>query len=387
MRIATIHDACFHEENGSYYCNIIDYRLLSDLLKYFDSAVIVVRKGEMKSEYVKVDFENIKVYFVEAITKPKSLILNSIKIFSEIKDAVLMSDAVYCRGINGIIAQKFAERNGIPHFAYLGGCIYDSMKTFGSFNKKVIAKFALKVTQKSIANTSNVIYCSNYLTKRYPTSGKMYIWSGVKVNHITKEIVTKRDNKIARKKNSIRIGLIGYVSNKIKGIDTAIKALSKLDSKYHLKILGGGDHSTYDLLVKELKLEGRVTFCGVLVGGKEVFSWLDDIDIYIQPSLTEGLPKATLEAMSRGCPVISSNVGGLPDITNNKYLHEPGDDKKLSELLIELSTNEYEMRTLSRHSFIVAERYYPNVMEEAFTEVMEDIANQVRKLNLDKVSQ
>lgn len=379
MIIATIHDACFYEKDGSYYCNLIDYRMLVDFLKYFDHAVVVVRRGEFKSGYVKIDFDNITVNFVEAITTPKKFIFHSLKTFSKIRNVVLMSDAVYCRGINGMIAQYVAKLNCIPEFAFLGGCIYDSMKNFGSFYKSFMAKIAVKITKMSIANTTNVIYCSNYLVKRYPTSGKKFIWSEVKINQIDEQVKLKRTDKILYKKNIVNIGLIGYVSNKIKGIDTAIKALTSLDSNYHLKILGGGNHDKYDLLVKELNLSDRVTFCGVLVGGEEVFRWLDDIDIYIQPSLTEGLPKAALEAMSRGCPVIASNVGGLPDIVDNKYLHKAGDHKMLSELIVKLNTND-EMIRSSQHSFKVAEGYLVGSMEKIFNEVMENIIKQAREI-------
>ncbi|MBH0230749.1 glycosyltransferase family 4 protein [Halobacillus yeomjeoni] len=378
MKIATIHDACFYEENGEYYCNIIDYQMLIEFLRYFDSAQIVVRKGPMKPEYVKVSLDNINVEFVEAITAPKSFIFNALGTFKKIKNAVLKSDAVYCRGINGIIAQRYSKRYGIPHFAFLGGCIYDSMKNYGSFYKNIMARIALIVTKKSIYNTSNVVYCSNYLKKRYPTSGKEYLWSEVKIIQANEKVKENRFGKILNNKKPINIGLIGYVNNKIKGIDTAIKALSILGPNYQLKILGGGDHSQYDLLIKDLNLEDRVTFCGVLKGGDEVFSWLDEIDIYIQPSLTEGLPKATLEAISRGCPVISTNVGGLPDIVDNKYLHKPKDNKQLAKLLSDLSANPSEMKRLSNHSFKVADNYLSSRMEKVFVEMMADIVEQAR---------
>jgi glycosyltransferase involved in cell wall biosynthesis len=379
MILATIHDACFCEENGYYYCNIIDYQMLSDFLKYFDQVVIVVRKSEMKEEYVKVDYDNISVHFVNSITSPDRLIFYGLKTFNTIKNAVLMSDAVYCRGINGIIAQRIAKKTGIPEFSYVGGCIYDSMKSDGSLYKRILAKTAFKFMRKSIANATHVIYVSNYLKKRYPTNGKTYTWSGVKINQINEDIKKTRTERILIEKDILYLGIIGYVGNRIKGIDTAIKALAKLDLNYHLKILGDGNHNELDLLINKYNLTNRVTFCGVLVGGNEVLSWLDDIDIYLQPSLTEGLPKATIEAMSRGCPVISSDVGGLPDIVNNRYLHKPGDYIELSQLIKQLTINKEEMIEISRHSFEMAEKYLPNVMENKLNKALEDIVAEVKQ--------
>ena len=48
----------------------------------------------------------------------------------------------------------------------------------------------------------------------------------------------------------------------------------------------------------------------------KVFEWLDTIDLYVQPSLTEGMPRAAIEAMSRGCPVVVSDVGGLKNLVD-----------------------------------------------------------------------
>ena len=60
---------------------------------------------------------------------------------------------------------------------------------------------------------------------------------------------------------------------------------------------------------------------------------MDQVDIYIQPSLTEGLPRGLLEAMSRGCPAIASRVGGIPELLGNSCLHRPGDAEGLARLL------------------------------------------------------
>ncbi|NLJ17366.1 glycosyltransferase family 4 protein [Globicatella sulfidifaciens] len=379
MIIATVHDAAFHEENGIYYCHSIDYNLLTDLMKYFEQVNIVVRRGVKKPGYVKVDFSNINVYFVDAITTPSKFMGGAFNTYKVIRNVVLKSDLVYCRGINGIIAQYIAKKKGITDLVYLGGCIYDSMKHNGSFYKKIMAKIAFKTYQTSIKKSSNVIYVSRYLEDKYPTDGKAFTWSGVKINPSTNEIINNRNKRILNDKKEITIGLIGYVNNDIKGVDTAIIALRDLDKRYKLKILGAGNHDRYDRLTQELNLTDRVTFCGVLTGGGQVLSWLDGIDIYIQPSLTEGLPKATLEAMSRGCPVIASRAGGLSDIVSSEYLHEAKDADKLSKLLRQISSSEEEMLKLSKHSFKVAEQYSQYSMKKAFDSIMIEVTDQAKR--------
>lgn len=46
----------------------------------------------------------------------------------------------------------------------------------------------------------------------------------------------------------------------------------------------------------------------------DVFSWFDDLDIYIHPSKQEGLCRAIIEAMSRACPIIAADAGGHEQI-------------------------------------------------------------------------
>lgn len=65
--------------------------------------------------------------------------------------------------------------------------------------------------------------------------------------------------------------------------------------------------------------------CVSILGAKphsEVFSWLDSIDIYVQPSFMEGLCRSIVEAMSRACPVICTNVGGNYELVSSDCLFE-----------------------------------------------------------------
>ena len=70
-------------------------------------------------------------------------------------------------------------------------------------------------------------------------------------------------------------------------------------------------------------------FNGVLPSGQPVLNWLDDIDIYVQPSFQEGLPRALVEAMSGGRPAFASTTGGIPELLPADCLHCPGDAARL----------------------------------------------------------
>ncbi|WP_288729891.1 glycosyltransferase family 4 protein [uncultured Fusobacterium sp.] len=95
-----------------------------------------------------------------------------------------------------------------------------------------------------------------------------------------------------------------------------LQALFKLNNKnIHYMIIGQGrlKQALYDL-VKKLKLESQVHFLGYRTDIKELLSISD---LYVFPSIQEGLPVALMEAMATGLPIIASNIRGNRDLIQN----------------------------------------------------------------------
>ncbi len=53
---------------------------------------------------------------------------------------------------------------------------------------------------------------------------------------------------------------------------------------------------------------------------EDVFNWLETIDIYTQPSRQEGLPRALIEAMSRGLPAFGARTAGIPELLEKEFI-------------------------------------------------------------------
>lgn len=147
--------------------------------------------------------------------------------------------------------------------------------------------------------------------------------------------------KVEREKgNNIRISCIAF-HNKVKGIDVLINALYILKHKYNFKefvlieIGGGNDEYKKELenLVENLKLNENVQFYGLC---NNVPEFLSSIDIYVQPSRSEGIGIALMEAAAQGLPLIGSNIGGIPEIISdedNGFLFTPCNSEELAEKL------------------------------------------------------
>lgn len=108
--------------------------------------------------------------------------------------------------------------------------------------------------------------------------------------------------------------------------------------------------------------------CVSILGAKphsEVFSWLDSIDIYVQPSFMEGLCRSIVEAMSRACPVICTNVGGNYELVSSdsflkiqKRVYEKRKDCLINTKLISSVMMVRYLRYYGQTRFWMTDLYY-----------------------------
>jgi glycosyltransferase involved in cell wall biosynthesis len=132
-----------------------------------------------------------------------------------------------------------------------------------------------------------------------------------------------------------------------KGHTYLIQALHELNNENFLTLLVG-DGSLLDELeekVKELGLKPHVRFMGSR-DRKDIPRILAITDIFVLPSLSEGLPTAVIEAMAAACPVVATAVGGTGELIidgETGFLISPRDPKALAEKM-ELLLRDYELR-------------------------------------------
>jgi glycosyltransferase involved in cell wall biosynthesis len=107
-----------------------------------------------------------------------------------------------------------------------------------------------------------------------------------------------------------------------------------------------------------LGLQDNVTFLG---SRDDVPDILRDSDVFVRPSLTEGMPLAVLEAMACGLPVVATAVGGTGEVVrhlHNGLLVAPCDVTGLAKALIDVATNEALRERLGRNARLSVEDDY-----------------------------
>jgi glycosyltransferase involved in cell wall biosynthesis len=99
-----------------------------------------------------------------------------------------------------------------------------------------------------------------------------------------------------------------------KGNDHLVRAFAELvrDHDLHLAFIGDGEtRSALTQQVASLGLADRVTFTGFR---DNVADYLTAADLFVSPSLAEGLPMVLIETMAAGCPIVTTSVGAIPSL-------------------------------------------------------------------------
>lgn len=97
-------------------------------------------------------------------------------------------------------------------------------------------------------------------------------------------------------------------------------------------IVGDGeDRLKLEAFVRENKLESRVAFLGFMSKNEVLTGILPGTDIFVNPSLQEGLPTTVIEALLSKCVVVATDVGGTKEISDKEDLIivSPGDSDSL----------------------------------------------------------
>jgi len=152
-------------------------------------------------------------------------------------------------------------------------------------------------------------------------------------------------DKREKQKNYFKTVLFLGKLEKRKGIYDLIEAAkSILDKTPETKFLfvGNGEIEKVQKICKDKGIETQV-ICAGWAEENEKSAFLKESDMLVLPSYNEGLPMAILEAMAYGLPVISTRVGGIPEIITegeNGFLIEPGDITALKNSIVSLLDSE-----------------------------------------------
>ena len=252
-----------------------------------------------------------------------------------VKECIKSADAVACKSASGAsFAARYAKKYKKPYMVEVVGCAWDALWNH-SLAGKVLAPFEFLSLRRVVKRAPFVTYVTEkFLQGRYPTKGKSVGVSDVQLKEVDEAVLEKRLSK--KQTGRIKIGTAGALHVAYKGQSYVMQAMAKLksegntDFEYHLA--GGGDNSSLKSLGEQLGISEQLVFEGSIPHEK-MFDWFDKLDLYIQPSTVEGLPRALVEAMSRGLPAFASRVGGMPELLDERVVFAKKDVGAIADLL------------------------------------------------------
>jgi glycosyltransferase involved in cell wall biosynthesis len=213
----------------------------------------------------------------------------------------------------------------------------------GDFYEKDCGPIQRRVIRHILEHASTVIVLSerlqSYVGTIAPSARVVTIHNFVDDARIETE--AKRASVTRSSTMLLFLGEIGHR----KGIHDLVRALPEISKSIpdvRLVAGGSGDIDAVRRRIEELGIAKHVILPGY-VSGPEKFRLLAEAAIYVLPSYNEGVPISILEAMSVGLPIVTTPVGGIPDVIRDGeegFLVSPGSIDQLARRIIELLSNE-----------------------------------------------
>lgn len=355
MNLLFCHDGPIERRNNQYYGIGFNDELFERYRVIADHISIAMRvHNNIATEfdykkYLKLS-DDYKVIECPNVSSIKGQI-NKKKCFDILDNAIKSADLIIIRlpSFIGNVAVDVCKKNKKIFFVELVGCPWDALWNH-SFFGKIVAPYMYLKTKKNIKNAPFVQYVTSYfLQHRYPTTGKCIGCSDVKL--LDKQVRKKYDSSKMLNK-MITLGTIGVLDIKYKGQEYVIKTIQLLKRQginVRYELVGAGNTMRLKKIAKKYNVLDCISFLGPMKHD-DIFKWLRNIDIYIQPSTTEGMPRSLIEAMSVGCLCIASDAGGMPELLQKGFIFKKKNYKQLFSIIMSLSDSEYEHQSIVNYN-------------------------------------
>lgn len=196
------------------------------------------------------------------------------------------------------------------------------------------------------------------------------------LHNITAEPQVRPECKV--KDGKVHLLFMGELGKR-KGVFDIIRGLAKHRDEFEGKLefrIGGNTNE--DKLMREIEeggLQNIVKFEG-WVAGENKIDLLNWANLFILPSFNEGLPISILEAMSYKMPIISTPVGGIPEIVKdgvNGAIVTPGNDEEIFKAIKKYVDDRALLSKQGEESYKVVQTYLPDYVMNHLKEIYENL--------------
>ena len=372
MRLLFVYDHRFYRDasGATFTSGSLPAHVWDRYLEHFDSVEVIARDGgplPAGSHFAPSNAAGVTFNLIPNMTSYRQQLLRPKGLKARLRSSIESASAVLIRLPSelGFIAAAECRRLRKPYAVEVVGCAWDALLHHGSLAGRIYAPFFFLRTRRAVRDAPLALYVtSRWLQGRYPTAGASYPVSDVEIAALDEAEIRARQSRLeaVAAGQPPQLGTVASLRIRSKGIQTALAALEILRNEgleFPYRVLGGGDPAPWIALAESHGVADLVSFDGVRPAGQGVRDWLDSIDIHLQPSFHEGLPRATVEAMSRGIACIGSTCGGIPELLPVDRLHSPGDVPGLAGRIRDLATHPDKLAEASKRDLETASAFQP----------------------------
>jgi len=283
---------------------------------------------------------------------------------SALPPAVAAVDAVCVRlpAVSGVFAARLAHRGAKPvMFEQVG-----DPRLIGAFGLmgRLFGAYLTFFTRRIVRQAAFGSYVSQvHLQRGYP-AGPGTITAGISSIRLPDaEIRPARlfDQPLDR----LRLVLVASL-HRYKDHVTLLKAVGAAAGsgvQIELDLIGDGpERVELNACVRELEIQQSVRFRGHVAGRAQVNELLDSSDLFVMPSLGEGMPRALVEAMSRGLPTLGARTPAMEELLPSDQMFSAGDHETLKTKLLAAARDPSLLRAWAKHSEATVRRFADSVL-------------------------
>ena len=392
MKVLVATDAHIYEmPDGSHWTPAIyGYSFWKRYLNIFDSVRIVARTKKvdnLQEKALLVDGPGVEIFSVPFYQGPTQLLK---KYFAIHKSLVRVADGCDVAIFRVPSQTAFMALSHVHRKMPVGGeVVYDPTDDLHRKNVNAVVRILDYLTSfklKAFCKSANgVAYVTEHsIQNHYPSRARL---KGRSDNYFETFYSTITLNEDAfgtprkfQDKANIVLSFSNVAMNSVrKGEPVLLRAVQMCRSRgYDVRCLLIGDGNKkkeFEKLAVDLGISAYTEFTGRLASSEEVRQRINDTDIFVFPSQAEGLPRGVLEAMAVGLPVLSTPVGGIPEVINSKYLIDPLNADGFADMIMHLFDNQEELTQMSYTNFSKACEFSNIVLQKKRDEFYKDLAS------------
>ncbi len=341
------------------------------LKRYYDAfGGIILCSRVKKIEIVAKGYVDITDMIIQRVSFNSLTGMLMGKYSSVMKRAIAEADLVIarCPSLTAYRAADYARKIKKPYLAECMGDAWDAYWNHGVVGK-LIAPYAFLKMKRTVRHADYAVYVTTeFLQKRYPCKNGGIAASNVLIREVSTEVLENKLKYLQNKEDkAVYLMTTAAVDVRYKGQKYVIKAIPKLNKmgiRVVYNIVGEGNQEFLKKIIKKNKVEDQVNIVG-RISLDEVLALLDQTEVYIQPSLQEGLPRAVIEAMSRACVCVGARTAGIPELLDATFVVKRKSVKDIVMQIKKYMQTSFEERSLiMNRNFNEAKKYASNILDE-----------------------